>query len=61
MVQQRTFRIVAVGSGHGAGPAVTAAADKQVLYTGAQVGLTSAREQLLKRTAKITGLREKTR
>jgi alpha-D-xyloside xylohydrolase len=37
MVQQRMFRIVAVGSGHGAGPAVTAAADKQVLYTGTQV------------------------
>ncbi len=37
MVEQRTFRLVVVRSGHGAGPAPTAAADKQVSYTGAQV------------------------
>jgi len=41
MVRQRTFRIVAVRSGHGAGPAVTAAPDKEVSYTGteAQINL----------------------
>jgi alpha-D-xyloside xylohydrolase len=37
MVQQRTFRLVVVRSGHGAGPAPTDAADKQVSYTGTQV------------------------
>jgi alpha-D-xyloside xylohydrolase len=37
MATSRTFRVVFVGAGHGAGPAETATADKTVTYTGASV------------------------
>jgi alpha-D-xyloside xylohydrolase len=37
MVQQRTLRIVTVTKGHGAGAAITAGADKEILYKGAKV------------------------
>lgn len=37
MIAQRTFRIVLVGGSHGAGPAVSAAADKEVRYQGEQL------------------------
>jgi alpha-D-xyloside xylohydrolase len=37
MIQQRTFRIVTVGNDHGAGPAITAAADKEILYRGERI------------------------
>jgi alpha-D-xyloside xylohydrolase len=37
MLSSRTFNIVWVGSNHGAGVAVTSAADQVVKYSGAQV------------------------
>ncbi|MDR3740380.1 MAG: glycoside hydrolase family 31 protein [Terracidiphilus sp.] len=37
MVPQRTFRIVLVGNNHGAGPAITTKADKELLYKGTKL------------------------
>ena len=37
MVQQRIFRVVFVGKGHGAGPTETASVDREVTYNGQAV------------------------
>jgi alpha-D-xyloside xylohydrolase len=37
MIQQHTFRIVTVGNDHGAGPAITAVADKEIVYRGKRI------------------------
>jgi alpha-D-xyloside xylohydrolase len=37
IIQQRTFRVAVVGNGHGAGPAITASADKEIVYNGSKI------------------------
>jgi alpha-D-xyloside xylohydrolase len=37
MVEKRTFRIVAVGSGHGIGGDITGKADKEITYEGKEI------------------------